>query len=96
MSAVTVFPEPARWRREVAAQQQPGVTVSAVVAAELAAHGLSQSDLAALLDLSPATVSHRMTGRLSWQVRDLLALDLLFDQPRGWHLANGLVLGAAV
>ena len=42
---------------------------------------ITQKELAELMDMSPATFSHRMTGRVAWMLPEMLMLLDLIGQP---------------
>ena len=42
---------------------------------------ITQKELAELMDMSPASFSHRMTGRIAWTLPEMLMLLDLIGQP---------------
>lgn len=63
------------------AERDPDHTIRANIRAEMARRDVSQKQLAGLLGLSEAAVSHRMRGQTKISSRDLLAIADVLDVP---------------
>jgi len=49
--------------------------------------GIKHSDLARMMDLSPASISHRFTGKKPWSIEEMyFLLDLCRAQPEELHI----------
>ena len=53
--------------------------------------GLMQRDLAAVLGISPAAVSHKIAGRSSWSALDLVKASTLLQLPLGELISDEMI-----
>lgn len=63
------------------AMKPPPTGVNAEIRAGMGRHGLRQTDLAATLDLSQASIADRLAGRFEWRLSELRAVALMIGVP---------------
>lgn len=63
------------------ATKLPPTGVNAEIRAGMARHGLRQTDMAAMLSLSQASIADRLGGRFEWRLSELRAVALRIGVP---------------